>query len=239
MSLARMIAELGTILEARSDLNLFAPGAAERLAAQPEVNELLGDVGRGMKSPEAVLRLALQALAIQRSSFQPRLVNVELVATLPWGSPGIARPTVTVLREMLKPPHDELVIAGYEITDDELVEQLIDLARVGCDITLICDRGKGSISRVRSRWPNDLPLPRLFEDCERADALPYAKMHTKALLVDKTDLLITSANFTLHGIHGNIELGVRLQGGPAREVAKILEYFIGSGLVVSALDAKL
>ena len=234
MALARLIAELGRALHGRSDLDLFAPGASERLAAQPEANQVLPDLARGMKSPEAVLRIALQALEIQRSTFEPQLVDIELVATLPWGAPGIARPTSTVLREMLKPPRERVVIAGYEITDDALVDQLVDLARAGCNISLICDRGKGSTGGIRSRWPRDLPLPAMFEDCERPDALPYAKMHTKTLLVDGTDLLVTSANFTLHGLHGNIELGIRLRGGPAREVAKILDYFVTSGLVVPA-----
>lgn len=233
MSGARLIAELSELLRARADTSLFAPGALERLVQQPETSEVLPYAARATKSPEAVLRLALQALAIQRSAFEPRLVDVELVATLPWGAPGLARPTATVLREMLRPPRERVVIAGYEITEDALLDQLVELARAGCAVRLICDRGKGSASAIRQRWPNDLPLPALFEDCERPDALPYAKMHTKTLLVDDRDLLITSANFTLHGLHGNIELGIRLQGGPAREVAKILDHFIASGLVVS------
>jgi len=56
-------------------------------------------------------------------------------------------------------------------------------------------------------------------------------MHAKCLLVDGTDLLITSANFTFHGLQGNVEIGVRLSGPPAAEARKIFSYLIERGVV--------
>jgi phosphatidylserine/phosphatidylglycerophosphate/cardiolipin synthase-like enzyme len=56
-------------------------------------------------------------------------------------------------------------------------------------------------------------------------------MHAKCLLVDGNDLLITSANFTFHGLHGNVEIGVRLSGPPASEARKIFSYLVEHGLV--------
>jgi phosphatidylserine/phosphatidylglycerophosphate/cardiolipin synthase-like enzyme len=56
-------------------------------------------------------------------------------------------------------------------------------------------------------------------------------MHAKCLLVDGNDLLVTSANFTFHGLHGNIELGVRLCGTPGSEARKIFCHLVESGIV--------
>jgi phosphatidylserine/phosphatidylglycerophosphate/cardiolipin synthase-like enzyme len=53
-------------------------------------------------------------------------------------------------------------------------------------------------------------------------------MHAKCLLVDASDLLVTSANFTFHGLQGNVEIGVRLRGAPAAEARKIFSHLVES-----------
>ena len=60
---------------------------------------------------------------------------------------------------------------------------------------------------------------------------PYSSMHAKCLLVDGTDLLITSANFTFHGLHGNIEIGARLSGSSALEARKFFSHLVDNGIV--------
>jgi len=56
-------------------------------------------------------------------------------------------------------------------------------------------------------------------------------MHAKCVLVDGSDLLVTSANFTFHGLHGNIEIGVRLSGAAAAEARKIFSHLVEDGVV--------
>lgn len=80
--------------------------------------------------------------------------------------------------------------------------------------------------RVLEVWPEDAARPRIFHDRPRADGAPYASMHAKCLLVDGSDLLITSANFTFHGLKGNIEIGVRLGGPPGAEARKIFPHLV-------------
>ncbi|MGN6110056.1 MAG: phospholipase D-like domain-containing protein [Kofleriaceae bacterium] len=234
MALARTLVELGDLLAKRTDLDLFAPGARSRVAMQPEAARLLPQLQSATGSPEAAATLLLQALLIQRTEAQAREVQLELVATIPWGAPGLARPTTHVIREMLRAPRTSVVIVGYEISDREVLGLLVDLARSGTRITFICDRNQGSATEIRAFWPHDLAPPTIYQDEPRPDALKYASMHSKTLLVDQNDLLITSANFTLHGLRGNIELGLRVQGAVAAEVGKILDHLVWSGLVVSA-----
>jgi len=232
VALARTLVELGDLLANRPDLDLFAPGAKSRVLKQPEAAQILPQLQTAASTPESALTMLLQALLIQRTEAQAKAVDLELVATLPWGAPGLARPTTHVIREMLRPPHTSVVIAGYEISDREVLGLLVDLARAGTSITFICDRNQGSVEDIRAFWPSDLAPARIYQDEPRPDALKYASMHSKTLLVDRKDLLITSANFTLHGLHGNIELGIRVQGAIAAEVGKILDHLVWSGLLV-------
>ena len=128
----------------------------------------------------------------------------------------------------------EIILIGYEMTDKYLIEQLGDAASRGATVILICDRGRGAAARILETWPSPTPSPRIYHDRERADRSAYASMHAKCLLVDARDLLITSANFTFHGLHGNIEIGVRLMGAPAAEARKIFSYLIESGVLEDA-----
>lgn len=231
MSLARDLVELEAQLRERG-LDLFSPRAAAALAAAPEIAGVRERVdGYVAHNPIGALRLCLQALLIQHTELRPHLVEAELVATLPPGTPGTARPTERVVREMIDHAASEIVILGYEFTEASTVAALGDAANRGADVIVICDRARGASNRVLDAWPRGAPAPRVFQDRERDDGAPYASMHAKCLLVDRSDLLVTSANFTFHGLHGNIEIGLRLSGGAAGEAWKIFSYLVETGAV--------
>jgi phosphatidylserine/phosphatidylglycerophosphate/cardiolipin synthase-like enzyme len=182
----------------------------------------------------SVMRLCLQALRIQHEELRPKLLDAELVATLPPETPGIARPTGRVVREMIDRATTEIILLGYELTDGDLIGLLAAAAGRGASVILICDRGRGAAARVLEAWPSPTPPPRIFHDRERADSAPYASMHAKCLLVDASDLLVTSANFTFHGLHGNIEIGVRIGGVPAAEARKIFSHLVENQVLEDA-----
>ena len=48
--------------------------------------------------------------------------------------------------------------------------------------------------------------------------------------MDTADLLVTSTNFTFHGLNGNLEFGVGLRGDQARPSQSILMGFTHSGM---------
>ena len=102
------------------------------------------------------------------------------------------------------------------------------------DVMVICDRGRGEASRIVEAWPVGLPLPRLLHNRVRPDDPPYSSMHAKCLLVDAMDVLVTAANFTFHGLHGNIEIGVRLGGAPAAEARKIFSHLVETRILEDA-----
>lgn len=232
MGMARDLAELEAALRQREDVDLFSPIERSGLVSTPEAASMLARIAAaGPADPAAVMRLCLQALRVQHDEISPRLLEAELVATLPPETPGIARPTERVIREMMERAAKEIILLGYELTDRDMMRLLVDAASRGADVIMICDRGRGSAQQVLDRWPSGTRRPRLFHDRQRTDGASYASMHAKCLLVDGSDLLVTSANFTFHGLHANIEIGVRLCGPPAAEARKIFSHLVENRIV--------
>lgn len=218
MALARDLVELEARLRDREDVDLFAPVQRSGLLETPESASMLGRIRS--TDPAAVIRLCLQALRIQHEELRPKLLDAELVATLPPETPGIARPTERVVQEMIDGATTEIILLGYELTDRNLIGLLAAAIGRGASVIMNTDRGRGAAQRVLGSWPSHTPPPRTFHDRERAEGAPYASMHAKCLLADGKDLLVTSANFTFHGLHGNIKIGVRLGDAPAAEAKK-------------------
>lgn len=232
MGVARDLVDLETRLRDRADVDLFSPIERGGLLSSAEAASMVTRIGSlGSLDPAAVLRLSLQSLRIQHDEMIPRLLEAEFVATVPAEMPGLARPTERVVREMIEEATKEIILLGYEFTDLEMVHLLADSVSRGVGVIIICDRGRGSAKRIQDAWPSGTIRPRLFHDKERAEGAPYASMHAKCLLSDGADLLVTSANFTFHGFHGNIEIGVRLSGPPAEEARKIFSYLVEQRIV--------
>jgi phosphatidylserine/phosphatidylglycerophosphate/cardiolipin synthase-like enzyme len=232
MSIARDLVDLEAMLRGRPDIDLFGPTQQSSLSEIPEAASLRSQMAASFPAdPATLMRLCLQSLRIQHAEMSPRLLEAELVATLPPEMPGIARPTEHVVREMLASHVKEIIVLGYEFTDRAMLRLLAESAARGSEVIIICDRGRGSARRLLDEWPETAKRPRLFHDRERAEGAPYAAMHAKCLLVDGTDLLITSANFTFHGLRGNIEVGVRLTGAPASEARKIFSHLVEKRIV--------
>jgi len=232
MGIPRDIVSLEETLRSNKDIDLFAPMERGGILDSPEANTILRRIREDdLCDPAQVLRLCVQALRVQHDELVPHLVGAELVATLPPEIPGIARPTIQVIREMLHPHCREVIVVGYELSDSDMMNLLAEVASRGADLVMICDRMRGSVSHLLESWPTSVKQPRIFQDRVRAEVAPYASMHAKCLLVDGKDLLITSANFTFHGLHGNIEIGVRLSGPPVVEARKIFSHLVETGIV--------
>lgn len=232
MGLPRDLVELEEALRTSGSVDLFDPVERSGLLESPEANAMLERLREGgFPDPMRTMRLCLQALRVQHDELAPLLTKAELVATLPPEMPGIARTTGQVLREMLRPPVHEVILLGYEVTDQDMMRLLAEAANQGTDVIMICDRARGSARRLLETWPTGIRRPRVFQDRERSDGAPYAAMHAKCLLVDGKDLLVTSANFTFHGLHGNIEIGVRFSGPLVMEARKIFSHLVESHIV--------
>ena len=229
MGLARDLVELEERIRASGDSNLFAGAGATSILTNPECAALVGRMHS--ICPAAAVHLCLQALTIQHAELKPKLLDAELVATIPPEIPALARSTERVVHEMLAGAVDEVILLGYELSDVNLLAMLAAASQRGASIIVICDRGRGNLPRIEALWPAQVRRPRMFHDRVRTDAAPYASMHAKCVLVDGRDLLVTSANFTFHGLRGNIEIGVRLGGTPASEARNVFSHLVENGIV--------
>ena len=229
MGVPRDLVKLEEALRSEGEVDLFAPIERSGLWDSPSVSALIEHLHAvRFPDPERTLRMCLQALRVQHEEMAGRLVDAELVATLPPAMPGIARTTDQVLLEMLRPPVEEVILLGYELTDQKVMRLLTEVEAAGADVIVICDRTRGAAERILELGFRRV---RIFQDRERPDKPPYSSMHAKCLLVNGKDLLVTSANFTFHGLHGNIEIGVRLSGPPALEARKIFSHLVENHVV--------
>lgn len=220
-------------------IRLLEEGAIYPRASRPRVAQAVviggGSVDRTMDLLRAWssdqdaaprLRSVLEAMLEIRTTIEARGVEAELVWTghKPSGSP--LRSTPEVVSEMLDSASDHVVVVSYSVwlgqTKAAGVLKRVSAARErGCRVTLVVDRSYGrvdadaghNLEELRTKWPEKIARPDVYSWGSESDSI--AKLHAKLVVVDREELLITSANLTGHGMAGNLELGTRLRGRPA------------------------
>jgi phosphatidylserine/phosphatidylglycerophosphate/cardiolipin synthase-like enzyme len=212
MMLSRLIAEaVRAVPESLRD-KAFSIGDADALLAIPAVKAAIRAAsGDDVRNPTEVVFVAMRTAFLLDSTVETK-DTVEFVATQPAGTAVSARGTEPVITEMINGARDEVIALGYEISDERVISLLHEASRRGVCLWVCCDRGRGCAERIADEWPAMLERPRFFYDRQREEAGPFASMHSKVLVVDGRDALISSANFTHHGLDENVELGVRIQG---------------------------
>jgi phosphatidylserine/phosphatidylglycerophosphate/cardiolipin synthase-like enzyme len=176
----------------------------------------------------ARLGRTLRSLLEVKQAAEQRCTHAELVWTghKPPGSP--LRSTPPVLSEMLDAAKTHVIILSYSVWLGQarvraVLDRLVAARRRGTRVTFVIDRkyNPGGIApdhnrrQLRTSWPADAPQPDVYSWGDDDDEI--AKLHAKVMVVDRRDLLVTSANLTRHGMSGNLELGVRLIGRPAEQ----------------------
>ena len=104
-----------------------------------------------------------------------------------------------------------------------VLDRLAAARRRGVQITFVIDRSYNpggnapdhNWEPLRTNRPNDAPRPAVYSWSDDDDRI--AKLHAKVLVVDRRDLLVTSANLTGDAMSSNLELGARLIGEPAEQ----------------------
>ena len=172
-------------------------------------------------------RLLSSLLEVQHA-VEERSTRTELVWTgyRPTGSP--LRSTSPVIREMIDAAESHVIVMSYSVwlghsRVDAALDRLVEARHRGAQVTFVVDRDynpDGSAdghnrAQLRTNWPNDAPEPDVYSWSDDNDEI--AKLHAKVIIVDRRDLLVTSANLTGHGMSGNLELGARLIGQPAQQ----------------------
>jgi phosphatidylserine/phosphatidylglycerophosphate/cardiolipin synthase-like enzyme len=168
--------------------------------------------------------------------------DIQVAWTGPEAEGPLVRPTRLVIEEMLRSVREagEILLVGYAFTAPEgsamegVVGLLEDAARKAARITLILHKGEEDQARpiIEGIWDVFLKKPRIltwFPSKQHA----YTKLHAKVLVVDRIEMLVGSANFTFLGLESNLELGLRVRGPQAAEVAERFDRLVASGALVA------
>lgn len=167
--------------------------------------------------------VALAALAAARSIGESRSEKVEVVCTGPSRLGISVRATFPVAMEMVQAAREEILVVGYVFTEGAkgLVEELARARGVrGVRVMLIGNRMGDHLPTLRSMWPVNSLGPEIFSRKADPDD-KMAALHAKLLICDSVAALVTSANFSHHGLHENIEIGLKLQSAV---VARLVDF---------------
>lgn len=163
----------------------------------------------------------------------------QLVWTAP-GAPAAARRTAQVASEIIREAARTAIVVGYSLTKAAapFLTILAEAARRGVSCSIVADRMEDKLATLAQHWPKDLGLPPMWTRPEDPEDSQSA-LHAKFIVVDSKRLLVTSANLTYHGFHGNIEMGVLVEGPVAAEAEGLVREWAKAGLIrrVGARDS--
>lgn len=191
---------------------------------------------RAAGGTEALLANTLRGQLELRRTIENRGPRCELVWTGDTPLGATVRSTFPVVKEMLTLARRSILVMTYSLwigTGDagSVVHLLAERSSEGVDVTFVLDRRyqEGwNVTQLKQRWPEGRRRPALYTWRDANDDI--AKLHAKVVIVDRRDLLITSANLTGHGMRHNLEFGLRVLGRPAEDAAEHLDGLIHAGV---------
>jgi phosphatidylserine/phosphatidylglycerophosphate/cardiolipin synthase-like enzyme len=195
------------------------------------------------------LALALRTCAASVAGFRRHAPAAQIVWTGPKVEGSFLRATREVVRELLGGAQAELLVVGYWIAarDDgegiieELIASLADAVTRGLTVRVVVDQrtrpdGQDNRRVLLSTWPVGVALPKILT-WRLPSGDRHLKLHAKVLVADRSDALVTSANLTSYAMDRNMEMGVRILGQPAVDIARHFDLLEAYG-VLEAYDGE-
>lgn len=152
-----------------------------------------------------------------------RMKNKESNVLPVWTGPifqesPVIQHTYETVKQLIKTAKYEVLIVGYTFSFEnslllDLYDEIINAIKRNCRIQIIFNNNQKNSSELIKRWPKNLSLPDFYY-WRGDDESKWASLHSKLIMVDQEKLLLTSANFTLHGFYKNIETGVLIERHP-------------------------
>ena len=130
----------------------------------------------------------------------------------------------------------EVLLVGYALTVEQgsimerVIELLIGAARRRATLVIVLHSDEdetANLDNLFKLWDVFVKKPKVYTWRPPPDH-PYTKLHAKCLVVDRLDALVTSANFTFHGLESNLELGLRVRGPQAAAIVERFDHLIAA-----------
>jgi phosphatidylserine/phosphatidylglycerophosphate/cardiolipin synthase-like enzyme len=208
-------------------LSLSTAGASQLARALDQVLRFPGLTTRDIQT-------MLMTLAFVRDASGAQSDSVEIACTAPTRHGVPLRTTFAAALEMIREAQNEILVVGYVFTEGARA-LLEEVGRVSLNrrvrVTVIGNRMEEHLPALRSAWPLACPEPRVFS-CPANIRDEMSALHAKVLICDKATALITSANFSHHGLHENIEIGVKVNSASVARLAEFFNSLIVAGHVL-------
>ena len=184
------------------------------------LNTIRADAANGTDNAADILRRQYPGLSadeseeiadtIQAAMNTETTDKVSLAVTAPPSFRIDAKPTMTVVRSMIKGAERNILITGYSLSSyfAELTDTIIDKSQRGVFVKFFINNVEkqpdaDKLLRYKGRFLQ------IYDYSNDEDKM--AALHAKVISVDMKQTLITSANLSYHGQQGNIELGALIE----------------------------
>lgn len=198
-------------------------------------------------APYSVSTAIRTAVGIRREERLDR-PHVEVCWTGPRAEGPLVIPNFVAVKQLLEECRDtgEVLLVGYSLTVpdgslmEEAIELLVDASRRRAKIQVVLhqdDEAKNKAELLKN-WNVFVRKPQVYTWNPPSDH-KYTKLHAKCLVVDRLQMLVTSANFTFLGQESNIELGLLVRNQPlASAVHERFDHLINSKVLEPWEDPK-
>ena len=164
--------------------------------------------------------------------------EIEIAWTGPAAAGPLVRSTSVIMEEMLEGVREtgEVLLVGYALTVEpgttmeRVIELLIATARRHASLSIVLHSDEDETKNLENLlkvWDVFVRKPTIYTWRPPPDH-PFTKLHAKCLVVDRLDALVTSANFTFHGLESNLELGLRVRGPQAAAITERFDHLIAT-----------
>lgn len=147
---------------------------------------------------------------------------VEVCWTGPDAEGALVTPNAAAVQRLLTECRDvgEILLVGYSLSApkgsfmQDVVALLSRASRRKAKVQVVLHRDESdSRAQLMAHWDVFARKPQIYTWAPPPEH-PYTKLHAKCLVVDRLQMLVTSANFTFHGLESNIELGLLVRSQP-------------------------
>lgn len=231
----RQLLELATLLQPNLPASPSAAQLQRALSLSTTVaTQLARDLGQVIHVSAVTahdIRTVVITLSRMRASGSEPADAVEIACTAPTRFGVPLRTTYATALEMVGDARSEILVVGYVFTAGAkgLLEEI---ARASRDrrirVTMIGNRMEDHLPALNSVWPAGCREPDIFSfPPNPRDEM--AALHAKVLICDSSTALVTSANFSHHGFHENIEIGVKVTSPSVARLADFFRSLIAAG----------
>ena len=151
--------------------------------------------------------------------------KVQILATGPEFLKDGIRGTGPVIEEIIKNSEKEIQILAYVISHH--ASKFLDLLELALKreikITIILNKFEKHDVKIKKKIKKMQKLYRKFTIIDFTGSTRNPDLHAKVIVVDRKNAIIGSANFSWHGMTGNYEIGVYLEGDSAWKLGKLID----------------